>query len=170
MDGDNSALDTSEQGGDDVLDQQSYANPGAMPQQAAPPAPATAPTAASQPPGGTPAPQNAPAPASAPQSAAAQPKISGRAMFLGNLLKTVMSGVQNAVTGAQGNPNNAFDRGYAANSPQAQQQQQAKQQQQQAAGKERPRLRLGFEGRFHLNPPAAKFAARIFAAVVRRVR
>jgi hypothetical protein len=53
-------------------------------------------------------------------------------MFLGNLLKTVMSGVQNAVTGAQGNPNNAFDRGYAANSPQAQQQQQAKQQQQQA--------------------------------------
>lgn len=50
------------------------------------------------------------------------PKASGRALFLGNLLKTVLSGAQNV----QGNPNNAFDRGFAQNSPQNQKLQQAK--------------------------------------------
>jgi len=50
-----------------------------------------------------------------------QPKASGRAMFLGNLLKTILSGVQNA----PGNPNNAFDRGFMQASPQAQQVRQA---------------------------------------------
>jgi hypothetical protein len=43
-------------------------------------------------------------------------------MFLGNLLKTILSGVQNA----QGNPNNAFDRGFANASPNNQKLQQAK--------------------------------------------
>lgn len=48
------------------------------------------------------------------------PKVSGRALFLGNLLKTLVTGIQNA----PGNPNNAFDRGFMSNSPQAQQQRQ----------------------------------------------
>jgi len=49
------------------------------------------------------------------------PKASGRAFFLGNLLKTILSGVQNA----PGNPNNAFDRGFMQASPNAQAMQQA---------------------------------------------
>jgi hypothetical protein len=51
-----------------------------------------------------------------------QPKVSGRAMFLGNLLKTILSGVQN----------NAFDRGFMAASPQAQQAQKTAQETAQA--------------------------------------
>lgn len=49
------------------------------------------------------------------------PRLSGKAMFFGNLLKTLMS----AVTNAQGNPNNAFDRGFASMSPTAQAKRQA---------------------------------------------
>ena len=57
-----------------------------------------------------------------------QPRITGKAQFFGNLLKTLLSAVQNA----PGNPNNAFDRGFMAQSPQAKQMQQMKQQTQQA--------------------------------------
>ena len=75
---------------------------------------------------GAPDPQAAPpqAQATQPPPAAPQPQVSGRTAFLGNLLKAVMSGIQNA----PGNPNNAFDRGYMANSPNAQAQQKANQQ------------------------------------------
>lgn len=75
---------------------------------------------------GAPDPQAAPpqGQATQPRPAAQQPKVSGRTAFLGNLLKAVMSGIQNA----PGNPNNAFDRGYMANSPNAQAQQKANQQ------------------------------------------
>lgn len=45
-----------------------------------------------------------------------QPVVSGKAMFLGNLLRTIMSGVRNA----PGNPRNAFDRGFMAAGPNAQ--------------------------------------------------
>ena len=70
--------------------------------------PATALTAPQQQPSATATPSSAP------------PKASGKAMFLGNLLKTILSGVQNA----PGNPNNAFDRGFMGASPQVQQQKQ----------------------------------------------
>lgn len=69
------------------------------------------------------APSGAPNASAGPSSADGQPpKTSGRAMFLGNLLKTILSGVQNA----QGNPNNAFDRGFAGASPAANQLREAK--------------------------------------------
>lgn len=80
-------------------------------------------------PTGSPQPQT---PSTAQPSATAtpstQPKVSGRALFLGNLLKTVLSGIQNA----PGNPRNAFDRGFMANSPQNQQAIQTQQAQAQA--------------------------------------
>src|SRR5271157_749275 len=71
----------------------------------------------------TPAPQpvQATQPSPSPQTPQSGPKVSGKAAFLGNLLKTLLSGVQNA----QGNPNNAFDRGFQNASPQAQQAKQA---------------------------------------------
>ena len=56
-----------------------------------------------------------------PQQAAPAPRISGKAQFFGNLLKTLLTTVQNT----QGNPNNAFDRGFHNASPQVQQEQQA---------------------------------------------
>lgn len=58
----------------------------------------------------------------APQTSASAPQVSGRAGFLGNLLKTLLAGVQNA----PGNPNNAFDRGFMQNSPNNQKLQNAK--------------------------------------------
>jgi len=61
-------------------------------------------------------------PSVAPSASTTPPKVSGRAMFLGNLMKTLLSGVQNV----QGNPNNAFDRGFAGNSPAANQLREAK--------------------------------------------
>src|SRR5271157_3140342 len=72
----------------------------------------------------TPAPQpvQATQPSPSPQTPQSGPKVSGKAAFLGNLLKTLLSGVQNA----QGNPNNAFDRGFQNASPQNQQLRQAK--------------------------------------------
>ncbi len=83
--------------------------------------------------GGPQPPPAQPAPVTQSQNATATPsgpppKASGRAMFLGNLLKTILSGVQNA----PGNPNNAFDRGFQSASPQAQQQRAQQQQMDQA--------------------------------------
>lgn len=68
------------------------------------------------------------APAAPSGDSSGQPQASGKAMFLGNLLKTILSGVQNS----GGNPNNAFDRGFQNASPQAQQQRSNKQQMDQA--------------------------------------
>jgi hypothetical protein len=79
-------------------------------------------------PQGAPQPVQATQPAPAAQTASSAPQVSGRAGFLGNLLKTVLQGIQNA----PGNPNNAFDRGYMANSPNAQAKQKADQQLKQA--------------------------------------
>lgn len=72
-------------------------------------------------PGMAPAVQATPPP-QPPQGPASWPQVSGKAKFLGNLLKTLISGVQNA----PGNPANAFDRGYMGASPQNKQLQQAK--------------------------------------------
>jgi hypothetical protein len=68
-----------------------------------------------------PAPQTSPTgqPSAAATPSTPPPEVTGKAHFLGNLLRTILSGVQNA----PGNPNNALDRGFMAASPQNQQKQ-----------------------------------------------
>jgi hypothetical protein len=82
-----------------------------------------APTPAGQPPPAAAAPPAAGPPATTPPAGPA-PAANGRAMFLGNLLKTILSGAMAGGQQGQG----AFSRGMAAGSPQGQQ---AAQQQQQ---------------------------------------
>jgi hypothetical protein len=115
MAGDNEALQADEQGEDDLtIPGQDQGEPADFSQTGAGIS-SQQPQAGMAPPGGPQAPQQAQTPQGGPQ-------VSGKAGFLGNLLKTLLSGVQNA----PGNPNNAFDRGYMQQSPNNQAMQQAK--------------------------------------------
>src|SRR5271170_5436002 len=105
---DESATGTSDDGGGGDLGDFSQSPPPA--QQTAPQNGNTAPQAAPQPQNG----QAQPSPQTPPPA----PKVTGKAAFMGNLLRTILSGVQNST----GNPNNAFDRGFQQASPQVQQQ------------------------------------------------
>lgn len=106
-------------------DEQDFSIPGSDSGEADPGGVAAAPPAGMAPGGPQTAPQQGQAqPPQQAQTAAPAPQVSGKAKFLGNLVKTLLSGIQNA----PGNPNNAFDRGFMQNSPNAQAQQKAQQQ------------------------------------------
>jgi hypothetical protein len=117
---DNEALDESATG---ASDDGGGGDPGDF-SQSPPPAQQTAPQNGNTAPQAAPQPQNGAQAQPSPQTPAPAPNVTGKAAFMGNLLRTILSGVQNA----PGNPNNTFARGFMQASPQAQQQRQVQQQ------------------------------------------